>query len=239
MGLAGGGSKLPLVPGGTTIRRLVIISIVLNNCLGIACCALGLHAELVVGTAPAVCIVQSVMFQLLPEHRRVCEKARQNVIRRPAICEQALPRTELPATTQGSPGPPQLSQPELERVDDSHAIAPPEACLVLGSQDKVAAMFSRSRDRVSTARRLFQRCRHLSDLNAIVTHLPQDCRGPAICSEAYAHAARLHDGIKRYRKRNNKVNLHMTHYYVLLYTVHINLRDSTFLLISYCGMSYA
>lgn len=142
------------------------------------------------------------MFQFLPEHRRVSDKGRQTVTRRPAICEQALPRTELRATTQRSEEPPHVAQP----VEPVKAEAPSTHLPTSpGSQAIVEAAFTRSRDRVSTARRLFQRCRHLSDLCGVLKHLPHDCRGAKICCEAFLHAARLHEGIKRYRKRNNKV----------------------------------
>lgn len=147
------------------------------------------------------------MFQFLPEHRRLSDTGRHNVTRRPAICEPALPRTELRATTQGSAEPPQLSQPVEHIVATSPPGHSPQARSP-GSQDVVAAAFARSRDRVSTARRLFQRCRHLSDLGGVLKHLPHNCRGTNICCEAYQHAARLHEGMKRYRKRNNKVCLH-------------------------------
>lgn len=148
------------------------------------------------------------MFQFLPEYRRVNDIGRNNSTRRPAICEQALPRTELRATTHGSAEPVRLARPVEEVSVISPTISVPHV-QYLGTQEAVETAFARSRDPIACARRLFQRCRHLSDLCGVLTYIPRGYLCTTVCCESFAHAARLHEGIKRYRKRNNKVWLHL------------------------------
>eukprot|EP00892_Ulva_mutabilis_P012126 jgi/Ulvmu1/9286/UM050_0035.1 len=143
-------------------------------------------------------------FQCLPEYKRVNDTGRHSLTRRPAVCEQASPRTELRATTNGSAEPVQLSRSveQVSGIRPTIAVAPAQS---LGTQEIVEAAFARSTDSVACARRLFQRCRHLSDLFGVLIYIPNAYKGTSICCEAFSHAARLHEGIKRYRKRNNKV----------------------------------